>query len=134
VVRKRPEPRKALRARVEELADSVGLLPFLKHKPDELSGGQRQRVAIARALVTQPRLVLADEPTANLDSQTSDQIIDLMLALNRERGVTFLFSTHDPRVVTHARRALHIQDGRIAETERSHDGVKKAAAARVEPR
>ena len=110
-VRKNAEKPAALRARVKALADEVGLLPFLSHKPDELSGGQRQRVAIARALITEPRLVLADEPTANLDSATSDQILDLMLRLNREKGVTFLFSTHDPRVVQHARRVLKIQDG-----------------------
>jgi len=113
VVRKDAESKAVLRKRVEALADAVGLLPYLHHKPDELSGGQRQRVAIARALITQPQLVLADEPTANLDSGTSDQIIDLMLALNRDKGVTFLFSTHDPRVVSHARRALRIQDGRM---------------------
>jgi putative ABC transport system ATP-binding protein len=119
VVRKDSESRAALRKQVETLADAVGLLPFLRHRPDELSGGQRQRVAIARALITQPQLVLADEPTANLDSATSDQIIDLMLALNRDKGVTFLFSTHDPRVVAHARRALHIQDGRMLPGELS---------------
>ena len=113
VVRRDAESKEVLRKRVEALADAVGLLPYLHHKPDELSGGQRQRVAIARALITQPRLVLADEPTANLDSGTSEQIIDLMLALNRDKGVTFLFSTHDPRVVSHARRALRIHDGRM---------------------
>jgi putative ABC transport system ATP-binding protein len=107
----RGENRKTLRARVLQVAKEVGLEAFLRHKPDELSGGQRQRVAIARALVTEPQLVLADEPTANLDSKTSDQIIDLMLALNRDKGVTFLFSTHDPRVMQHARRVLRIQDG-----------------------
>jgi putative ABC transport system ATP-binding protein len=111
VVRKHPEPAKKLRERVVQLAEDVGLKQFLHHKPDELSGGQRQRVAIARALITEPKLVLADEPTANLDSGTSDQIIELMLKLNREKGVTFLFSTHDPRVVQHARRALQIHDG-----------------------
>jgi putative ABC transport system ATP-binding protein len=104
-----------LRERSGALAASVGLTPYLHHKPDELSGGQRQRVAIARALVTRPRLVLADEPTANLDSATSEQIIDLMLELNRSEGVTFLFSTHDPRVVRHARRALQIRDGRMVD-------------------
>jgi putative ABC transport system ATP-binding protein len=114
-VRRDPEPPAKLRARVEALADAVGLKPFLHHKPDELSGGQRQRVAIARALITEPRLVLADEPTANLDSQTSEQIIDLMLELNRTQGVTFLFSTHDPRVVKHAQRAVQIRDGRIVD-------------------
>ncbi len=109
----RGEDRKQLRERARRVAADVGLEPHLKHKPDELSGGQRQRVAIARALVTEPQLVLADEPTANLDSGTSDQILDLMLALNRDRGVTFLFSTHDPRVMNAARRVLKITDGVI---------------------
>ena len=114
-VRKNAETPAVLRARVEALADAVGLKPYLHHKPDELSGGQRQRVAIARALITEPRLVLADEPTANLDSQTSEQILDLMLALNKDKGVTFLFSPHDPRVVKHAHRALQIRDGRMVD-------------------
>ena len=111
------------RARALQLAEAVGLSAHAHHRPDELSGGQRQRVAIARALVTQPRLVLADEPTANLDSQTSEQILELMVGLNRKEGVTFLFSTHDPRVVAHARRALSIQDGRM------QDGALPAAAS-----
>ena len=85
----------------------------MKHKPDELSGGQRQRVAIARALITQPRLVLADEPTANLDSKTSDQILELMLKLNRNHKTTFLFATHDPRVMDLARRTIRIKDGQL---------------------
>lgn len=114
----RGENRKELRKRVKALADEVGLGPYLHHKPDELSGGQRQRVAIARALITNPRLVLADEPTANLDSKTSDQILDLMVKLNREHKVTFLFSTHDPRVMDIARRVVRIVDGRLVE-----DGV-----------
>jgi putative ABC transport system ATP-binding protein len=112
-VRKNAEAPTEMRKRVKALAEAVGLDTYLHHKPDELSGGQRQRVAIARALITQPRLVLADEPTANLDSKTSDQIIDLMLALNKHEAVTFLFSTHDPRVVSHARRAMQISDGRM---------------------
>ena len=111
VIRSNPEPAKQLRARALKVAEEVGLAPFLKHRPDELSGGQRQRVAIARALVTEPRLVLADEPTANLDSKTSEQILDLMQRLNREQGVTFLFSTHDPRVSSRATRVVHIADG-----------------------
>jgi putative ABC transport system ATP-binding protein len=110
----RGDRRGPLRARAQTLAADVGLDRFLHHKPDELSGGQRQRVAIARALVTEPQLVLADEPTANLDSTTSAQIIDLMLRLNRGKGVTFLFSTHDPRVVEHARRVVRIADGVLA--------------------
>ncbi|MER2561670.1 MAG: ABC transporter ATP-binding protein [Myxococcaceae bacterium] len=119
-VRQNPEEAGALRARVEKLAEAVGLKEYLHHKPDELSGGQRQRVAIARALITTPRLVLADEPTANLDSKTSAQIIDLMLELNRNQGVTFLFSTHDPRVVQHARRALQILDGQMVDGALAH--------------
>ncbi len=118
----RGEGGKSLRDRVHALASEVGLSPHLLHKPDELSGGQRQRVAIARALITQPQLVLADEPTANLDSVTSTQIIDLMLKLNRDKGVTFLFSTHDPRVMEHARRVVYIHDGAIV------DGSAHAAA------
>lgn len=113
LVRKRPESQLQLRSRVEQICEEVGLTQFLKHKPDELSGGQRQRVAIARALITHPKLVLADEPTANLDSKTSDQILDLMLKLNQERGVTFLFATHDPRVMERARRTVRIKDGII---------------------
>ncbi|WNG48431.1 ABC transporter ATP-binding protein [Archangium minus] len=105
------ESRRTLRERAERMAADVGLSQFLHHRPDELSGGQRQRVAIARALVTQPQLVLADEPTANLDSATSEQILDLMEELNRTRRVTFLFSTHDPRVMRRARRVVRIADG-----------------------
>ncbi len=131
----RGDERKALRERVKAVARDVGLDNFLHHKPDELSGGQRQRVAIARALITEPQLVLADEPTANLDSTTADQIIDLMLKLNRERGVTFLFSTHDPRVMEHARRVVRIHDGVMldgtdaahAESVRMHAGQGHAA-------
>jgi putative ABC transport system ATP-binding protein len=121
LMRREREPLPALRARVRELAEEVGLGPYLQHKPDELSGGQRQRVAIARALITRPELVLADEPTANLDSKTSEQIIDLMLHLNQAKGVTFLFSTHDPRVMHHARRVVYIADGRIVESKAEAD-------------
>jgi putative ABC transport system ATP-binding protein len=87
----------------------------MKHRPDELSGGQRQRVAIARALITNPELVLADEPTANLDSKTSEQIIALMQRMNQQMGVTFIFSTHDPRVMQHAKRVVYIADGKIVD-------------------
>jgi putative ABC transport system ATP-binding protein len=111
----RGESRGPLRSRALAVARDVGLEPYLHHKPDELSGGQRQRVAIARALIAEPQLVLADEPTANLDSITSQQIIDLMLRLNRDQNVTFLFSTHDPRVVGHARRVVTIHDGVLAD-------------------
>jgi putative ABC transport system ATP-binding protein len=108
-----PPDKKELRERATKIAEDVGLGNVLHHKPDQLSGGQRQRVAIARALVTQPTLVLADEPTANLDSATSEQILELMLRLNKEKGVTFLFSTHDHRVEKHARRKLAMVDGRL---------------------
>jgi putative ABC transport system ATP-binding protein len=100
------------RERVMHLLDQVGIASYAHHRPGELSGGQRQRVAIARALVTQPRIVLADEPTANLDSVTGTAILDLMQALNRQ-GTTFLFSTHDPRVVARAGRVVRLSDGRI---------------------
>ena len=115
LLRAPPEPSASLRRRAQAVADQVGLSHVVHHRPDQLSGGQRQRVAIARALVTNPALVLADEPTANLDSATSEQIVELMLQLNREQGVTFLFSTHDHRVVRHARRALAIRDGRLVD-------------------
>jgi putative ABC transport system ATP-binding protein len=113
LVRRSQQDRKELTERVREVCAEVGLERFMKHKPDELSGGQRQRVAIARALITQPRLVLADEPTANLDSKTSDQILELMLKLNREHKTTFLFATHDPRVMDLARRTVRIKDGQL---------------------
>jgi putative ABC transport system ATP-binding protein len=104
-----------LRDKIIAIANDVGLGAFLNHKPDELSGGQRQRVAIARALITDPHLVLADEPTANLDSKTSQQILELMLRLNKERQVTFLFATHDPQVMALSRRTLRIKDGLLLE-------------------
>ncbi len=119
----RKEDRPALRKRVELLAEEVGLTSVLLHRPDELSGGQRQRVAIARALVTQPEIVLADEPTANLDSATSEQILVLMERLNASRGVTFLFSTHDPRIMRRAKRVVLMADGKLV------DGTE---AARIE--
>jgi putative ABC transport system ATP-binding protein len=117
LLRKRPEKASELRRRVVALAEEVGLASHLLHRPDELSGGQRQRVAIARALSTNPELVLADEPTANLDSKTAAQIILLMQRLNAEKGTTFLFSTHDPRVTERARRVVRLEDGRVAANE-----------------
>ncbi len=102
------------RRRVLALLDQVGIGEHAAKRPNELSGGQRQRVAVARALVSGPKLVLADEPTANLDSVTGQTIIDLMKRLNREEGVTFIFSTHDPRVQASASRLLLMVDGKLA--------------------
>jgi len=102
--------------RVTELMDEVGLRAQGKQKSNELSGGQRQRVAIARALVTKPRIVLADEPTANLDSTTGERIIDLMKEVNRTHKTTFIFSTHDPLVMKHAKRIVRLKDGEVLES------------------
>lgn len=99
--------------RVNYFIQEVGLSGQAKHKPSELSGGQRQRVAIARALVTKPKLVLADEPTANLDFKTGMEIIDLMQEINQREQTTFIFSTHDPKVMQKASRIYHLQDGLI---------------------
>ena len=99
--------------RVRRALEQVGLGERARHRPSELSGGQQQRVAIARALVSEPALVLADEPTANLDSATGREIVDLMRRLNRERGTTFVFSTHDPRIMSAADRVVEISDGRL---------------------
>lgn len=99
--------------RVRVAVRDVGLEGFLDHVPDKLSGGQRQRVAIARALVTEPALILADEPTANLDSVTAHKIIDLMQELNVKRRVTFLFATHDEKLIDRVNRVVRIEDGRL---------------------
>lgn len=101
--------------RVGRFLSLVGLTKFAKHRPNQLSGGQRQRVAIARALAVRPRIVLADEPTANLDHETGTEILRLMKAINRKYGATFVFSTHDDRVIAAADRLVRIEDGRIIE-------------------
>ncbi len=103
------------RARVDKLLQDVGLGSFAKHRPDKLSGGQRQRVAIARALVTKPLIVIADEPTANLDSETTKQIIALMRDLNEKNQTTFIFSTHDEKLMSHVNRILRMKDGLLVE-------------------
>jgi putative ABC transport system ATP-binding protein len=102
--------------KVSALIEEVGLEGQRHQRSNELSGGQRQRVAIARALVTAPRIVLADEPTANLDSATGERIIDLMKAINRTHKTTFIFSTHDPQVMRHAGRVIRLKDGKVAPT------------------
>jgi len=102
--------------RIREVVDQVGLTGQMRQRPNELSGGQRQRVAIGRALVTQPAIVLADEPTANLDSETGGAIIELMRSLNESRGTTFIFSTHDHHVMEQAGRIIRIRDGQLEES------------------
>jgi putative ABC transport system ATP-binding protein len=101
------------RQRVMKLLADVGLEGLADRRPEELSGGQQQRVAIARAIASNPAVVLADEPTANVDSETAEKLLDIMERLNRDRGITFLFSTHDPRVMERARRVVRIVDGRV---------------------
>jgi putative ABC transport system ATP-binding protein len=103
------------RERVMELLESVDLSDRAHHRPDQLSGGQQQRVAVARALATRPVLVLADEPTANLDTANGKQVMEIMQRLNQETGTTFVFATHDPRVISFARRVVELRDGRVAE-------------------
>jgi putative ABC transport system ATP-binding protein len=101
-----------------ELLDAVGLADKAHHRPAQLSGGQQQRVAVARALASKPAFVLADEPTANLDSKSASTLLDIMVDLNRTEGTLFLFSTHDPRVVDRARRTFHLEDGKVLREER----------------
>ena len=101
------------RERAAHYLEVVGLAKFAHHRPNELSGGQRQRVAIARALATHPKIVLADEPTANLDHKTGEEVLDLMKTINREAAVTFIFSTHDPKVMALADRVVHMSDGEL---------------------
>jgi len=103
----------AIRADAAQRLDEVGLADFLHHRPDKLSGGQRQRVAIARALITRPLLIFADEPTANLDHETARSIIDLMKDLNERENVTFIFSTHDQRLINEVKRVVRLEDGKI---------------------
>jgi putative ABC transport system ATP-binding protein len=104
------------RARVNELLEAVGLAHRARHRPDQLSGGEKQRVAVARALAVDPLLVLADEPTANLDTENGNQVMEIMRRLNEEMGTTFVFATHDPRVIPYARRTVELRDGRISDS------------------
>ena len=107
------------RERVMAVLEEVGMADYVDRRPDELSGGQQQRVAIARAVVSNPAIVLADEPTANVDSEAANTILDLMEQLNEEKGVTFLFSTHDQRVMDRARRLVRLRDGRLEQDDNS---------------
>lgn len=101
--------------RVNHLLEAVDLADHINHRPDQMSGGQQQRVAIARALSTSPSLILADEPTANLDTSNGQQVMEIMANLNKETGVTFVFATHDPRVFKYAKRIITLRDGQIEE-------------------
>ncbi len=112
--------------RVNQLLAQVGLTSHMNHRPNELSGGQRQRVAIARALVAEPKIILADEPTANLDSATGEAILDLMKTLNQQKGITFIFSTHDHKVMSYANAVVRIADGKVTGRETAQQAVAHA--------
>jgi len=103
--------------RAMEILEKLGLQEFADRRPNEMSGGQQQRVAVARAVASKPQLVLADEPTANLDGENAEILLAMMRRLNRDQGITFVFSTHDPRVVAHAHRVVTLVDGRVAKDE-----------------
>lgn len=110
-------PKKQRDSRVKELLTEVGLGDRLDSRPNKLSGGQQQRVAVARALASKPKFILADEPTANLDSKSTENLLDIMEKLNKEEKITFIFSTHDARVVKKARRVITLEDGKILNDE-----------------
>ncbi|HER24257.1 MAG TPA: ABC transporter ATP-binding protein [Candidatus Atribacteria bacterium] len=107
-----------IKERVLKILEEVGLKGLENRRPNELSGGEKQRVAIARALVKEPKLVLADEPTANLDSKNAADVVKIMVKMNKELGTTFIFSTHDPMVMEYARRYINLKDGMISDDER----------------
>ncbi len=112
------KPKEERHQRAMELLNAVGLGDKVNNRPSEMSGGQQQRVAVARALASKPQFVLADEPTANLDSQSTADLLDIMADLNKKEHVTFLFSTHDQRVIDRARRIITLEDGKIISDER----------------
>ncbi len=116
-------PKTAREARAREVLREVGLQGLEERRPARLSGGQQQRVAVARALAPRPTIVLADEPTANLDSKNAEELIDLMAQLNAASGITFLIATHDARVIAHSRRQIEMTDGRITRDERRDPGI-----------
>jgi len=105
--------REEIDKRATELLEAVGLGDRMDSRPSKLSGGQQQRVAVARALASKPKFVLADEPTANLDSKSAENLLDIMERLNKQEGITFVFSTHDPRIVAKARRIITLEDGKV---------------------
>ncbi|MCP4457842.1 MAG: ABC transporter ATP-binding protein [Cytophagales bacterium] len=107
----------ARESRSEELMEKMGISETSKRRPSELSGGQQQRVAVARALASKPKFILADEPTANLDSQSTNSLLDIMAKMNEEENVTFVFSTHDQRVIDKAKRVITIVDGKVESDE-----------------
>ena len=128
LLHRRDMSRSERRRRTTSFLDLVGLSKFTNHRPNQLSGGQRQRVAIARALAIEPSIVLADEPTANLDHTTGSDILLLMRNLNRELGTTFIFSTHDQRVMTMADRLVRIEDGALLDEGANQEGLHAGGA------
>lgn len=116
------------RRQAEEMLTLVGLGERMDHKPNELSGGQQQRVAIARALSNRPAMILADEPTGNLDSKTSVEIMELFQRLNREQGITVVFVTHDPETADYCQRVIHVRDGKVERDERQQERIANSTA------
>ncbi|HBF88026.1 MAG TPA: macrolide ABC transporter ATP-binding protein [Bacteroidales bacterium] len=112
------KPKEERKARIKEMLEAVGLGDRINSRPNKLSGGQQQRVAVARALASKPKFILADEPTANLDSKSTETLLEIMEKLNREENITFIFSTHDARVMKKARRVITVEDGKVISDER----------------
>jgi len=117
-------PEKERKNRTQEMLQVVGIADKTDSRPSQLSGGQQQRVAVARALASKPRFVLADEPTANLDSKSAENLLDVMLKLNEEEHITFIFSTHDPRVIKRARRVITLEDGKVVSDVQQNTNIK----------
>lgn len=118
-------PKSKRKARARELLEAVGLIEIRNKRPNELSGGQQQRVAVLRAIMTEPAIVLADEPTANLDSVNIGILMDMMEKMNREKGITFLFTTHDPQVMKRAHRLIRLRDGALVSDENMHESMQQ---------